>query len=127
GCDHAAMEEATALRAPMTEERRRHLILLARVLSAFTLLAVIFGLWLSSMDEISTDFGLLLAFGLFPVVGYFMATRRPDNALSWLMVGLGVAIGIGAIFSSYAGYALHGGIGGRHLGLIAEAFDNPMW
>lgn len=111
----------------MTEERRRHLVLLARILSAFTVLAVLLGLWLTSMSQITTDFGLLLAFGLFPVVGYFMATRRPDNALSWIMVGLGVAIGVGAIFSSYAGYALNGGTGGRQLGLIAEAFDNPMW
>jgi signal transduction histidine kinase len=121
------MVEATAARTPMTEDRRRHLALLARILSAFTVLAVLLGLWLTSKSQITTDFGLLLAFGLFPVVGYFMATRRPDNALSWLMVGLGVAIGIGSILSSYAGYALNGGIGGRQLGLIAEAFDNPMW
>ncbi len=56
-----------------------------------------------------------------------MATRRPENALSWIMVGLGVAIGVGALLSSYAGYAVNGGIGGRRLGLIAQAFDNPMW
>ena len=111
----------------MTETRRKHLVLLARVLSAFTVVSIVVGFWLSTKDQIPTDFGLLLAFGLFPVVGYFMATRRPDNALSWLMVGLGVAIGIGALLSSYAGYALNGGIGGPHLGLIAEAFDNPMW
>ena len=112
GCDDAAVVEATEVRAPMTETRRRHLVLLARVLSAFTVVSVVVGLWLSTKDQIPTDFGLLLAFGLFPVVGYFMATRRPDNALSWLMVGLGVAIGIGALLSSYAGYALNGGIGG---------------
>ncbi len=121
------MVEATEVGAPMAEERRRHLVLLARILSAFTVLAVLLGLWLTSKSQITSDFGLLLAFGLFPVVGYFMATRRPDNALSWIMVGLGVVIGIGAILSSYAGYALNGGVGGRQLGLIAEAFDNPMW
>ena len=127
GCDDAAVVEATEVRAPMTETRRKHLVLLARLLSTFTVLSVLIGLWLSTMDQGETDLGLLLAFGLFPVVGYFMATRRPDNALSWIMVGLGVAIGVGAVLSSYAGYALNGGIGGRQLGLIAEAFDNPMW
>ena len=127
GCDDAAVLEATETRVPMTETRRRHLVLLARLLSAFTVLSVLVGLWLSTMGGSTTDFGLLLAFGLFPIVGYFMATRRPDNALSWIMLGLGVAIGVGGILSSYAGYALNGGIGGRHLGLIAEALDNPMW
>ena len=127
GCDDAAVVEATEVRVPMTETRRTHLVLLARLLSTFTVLSVLVGLWLSTMDQGETDLGLLLAFGLFPIVGYFMATRRPDNALSWIMVGLGVAIGVGAVLSSYAGYALNGGIGGRQLGLIAEAFDNPMW
>ena len=127
GCDDAAMSEADEVYTPMTETRRKHLVLLARVLSAFTLASVFLGLWLSTKDQVATDLGLALAFGLFPVVGYFMATRRPDNALSWIMVGLGVAIGISALLDSYAGYALSGGIGGLNLGLIAKAFDNPIW
>ena len=130
GCDDAVMvdgTEATEVRPPMTGSRRRRLVLLARVSSAFTVLSVVIGLWLSTMDQVPTDHALLLAFGLFPIVGYFMATRRPENALSWIMVGLGVAIGVGALLSSYAGYAVNGGIGGRQLGLIAQAFDNPMW
>ena len=112
----------------MTETRRAHLVLLARLLSVFTVLSVLHRpVAVDHGPGRRRDLGLLLAFGLFPIVGYFMATRRPENALSWLMVGLGVAIGVGALLSSYAGYALNGGIGGRQLGLIAEAFDNPMW
>ncbi len=56
-----------------------------------------------------------------------MATRRPENSLGWLMVGIGVAIGLGSFLGSYAGYAVHGGIGGRRLGLIAVSLDSPMW
>ena len=32
------------------------------------------------------------------------------------MLGVGVAIGLGAFLGSYAGYAIHGGIGGRDSG-----------
>ena len=89
------MVEATEVRVQMTEARRRRLVLLARLLSTFTVLSVLIGLWLSTIDQAPTDVGLLLAFALFPIVGYLMATRRPDNSLSWIMVGIGVAIGVG--------------------------------
>jgi signal transduction histidine kinase len=111
----------------MTETRRRRLVLLARLLSALTVLGVAAGLWLSTLDQQPTDQGLLLAFALFPVVGYLMATRRPDNSLSWVMLGIGVAIGLGGFLGSYGGYAVHGGIGGRTLGLIAVSLNTPMW
>ncbi len=111
----------------MTDARRARLILLARLIIGFTILGVAVGAWLATIDQQPTDMGLVLAFGLFPIVGYLMATRRPDNSLSWLMLGIGAAIGLGALLGSYAGYGLHGGIGGRELGLIAESLNNPMW
>ena len=97
----------------MTDDPPRAAVLLARILSGFTVVSVLLGLWLTTMSQQPTDLGLLLAFGLFPFVGYLMATRRPDNSLSWLMLAIGVAIGVGAILGSYAGYAFNGGIGGR--------------
>ena len=121
------MVEQTQVHTSMTDARRKRLLLLARVISGLTVLGIVVGLWLSTIDRQPTDMGLVLAFALFPIVGYLMATRRPDNSLSWLMLGIGAAIGIGAFLGSYAGYAVHGGIGGRHLGLIAEALNNPMW
>ena len=87
----------------MTDARRERLVLLARVITAFTVLGVAAGFWLSTVDQEPTDLGLVLAFGLFPIVGYLMATRRPDNSLSWLMLGIGAAIGLGAFLGSYAG------------------------
>ena len=112
----------------MTKEaRRRRLILLARLLSALTVLGVAAGLWLSIVDQGATDQGLLVAFALFPIVGYLMATRRPDNSLSWIMLGIGVSIGVGGFLGSYEGYAVHGGIGGRTFGLIAVSLNAPMW
>jgi signal transduction histidine kinase len=111
----------------MTATRRRRLILLARVITGFTIVSTAVGLWLSTIDREPTDLGLLMAFALFPVIGYLMATRRPDNSLSWIMLGIGAAIGLGAFLGSYAGWAVHGGAGGAHLGLIAESLNNPMW
>ena len=112
---------------PMSPARRARLVLLARVITGFTIVSTAAGLWLSTIDREPTDMGLLLAFGLFPFVGYLMATRRPDNSLSWLMLGIGAAIGLGAFLGSYAGYAFHGGVGGREAGLIAASLNNPMW
>jgi signal transduction histidine kinase len=109
-----------------TEVRRRRLVLLARLLFALTVLGVAAGLWLSIVDQEPTDQGLLVAFALFPIVGYLMATRRPDNSLSWIMLGIGVAIGVGGFLGSYGSYAVHGGIGGRTFGLIAVSLDAPM-
>lgn len=126
-CDHARIIEASDNIEHMTEARRRRLVLLARLLSALTVLGVAAGLWLSTLDQGPTDQGLLLAFALFPFVGYLMATRRPDNSLSWIMLGIGVAIGVGGFLESYGGYAVHGGIGGRTLGLIAVSLNTPMW
>ena len=111
----------------MPAARRARLILLARVIIGFTIVSSAAGLWLSTIDREPTDLGLLMAFALFPFVGYLMATRRPDNSLGWLMLGIGVAIGVGAFLGSYAGWAVHGGVGGAHLGLIAESLNNPMW
>ncbi len=120
------METAEAIEG-MTEVRRRRLVLLARVLSAFTVIGVAAGLLLAAVDQQPADQGLLLAFALFPLVGYLMATRRPDNALSWIMLGIGVAIGFGGFLGSYGSYAAHGGIGGRTLGLAAISLNSPMW
>ncbi|MGZ5214518.1 MAG: histidine kinase, partial [Actinomycetota bacterium] len=111
----------------MTTARRERLVLFARIISGVTVLGIAVGLWLSTIDQQSTDMGLVLAFGLFPIVGYLMATRRPDNSLGWLMLGIGMAIGLSAFLGSYSGYAVHGGTGGRELGLIAESLNNPSW
>jgi signal transduction histidine kinase len=111
----------------MTTARRERLQLLARATFAFTILGVAVGFWLSFIDQEPTDLGLIFAFGLFPIVGYLMAIRRPENSLGWIMLGMGVAMAVGGVLSSYAGYAVHGGVGGRDLGLIAESLNNPMW
>jgi signal transduction histidine kinase len=112
--------------APLSSPRLR---LLARVIFGLTILGIASGIWFSILDagKVEFDLGFLLSFCLFPIIGYILAIRRPDNAISWLMQGIGVALGLSALVGSYASYAIHGGVGGYRLGTIALAFDQPMW
>ena len=43
------------------------------------------------------------------------------------MLGMGAYLGVSGIVSSYGAYAIHGGPGGRDLGLLLEALDQPAW
>ena len=103
--------------------------LLARVIFGLTILGIAGGIWFSIIDagKVETDLAFLLSFCLFPIIGYILAIRRPDNAISWLMLGIGATFGLSAFVASYASYAIHGGFGGYRLGTIALAFDQPMW
>ena len=71
------------------------------------------------------DVGLLVAFATFPIIGYVLAVRQPENSIGWVMLGMGVFMGLP--FASYGTYAIHGGPGGRELGLLFDAIDQPMW
>jgi signal transduction histidine kinase len=73
----------------------------------------------------SISFGV--AFFSFVLVGYLLAARRPDNAVSWVVFATGIAFSLDALITSYANYALHGGAGGSRLGALAAAVDSPMW
>jgi signal transduction histidine kinase len=108
---------------------RPGLRLLARVILGLTILGIAAGLLFSYLDTQGqeTDLLLALSFCLFPVVGYLLAIRRPENAVGWLMQGIGVALGLSAFIGSYASYAIHGGVGGADLGAILEAIDQSSW
>jgi signal transduction histidine kinase len=100
---------------------------LARFLLGLTILGVGAGIWLTILDDGSPGTDLLLFFFLFPIIGYVLATRRPDNAIGWVMLVVGIALGLSAFLGSYSSYAIHGGVGGPRLGAMAEALDQPMW
>jgi signal transduction histidine kinase len=121
------MVEPIESHGAMTDARRARLVLHARIVTGLTVLGLAAGLWLSTIDQAPNDLGWFAGFGLFPVVGYLMATRRPDNSLSWIMLAIGGAMALGALLEGYSGYAVHGGFGGRELGLIAVSLNNPMW
>ena len=77
--------------------------LLARVIFGLTILGIVAGTWLSFLDGQSQgSFVLTISFILFPIVGYLLATRRPDNAVSWLTLGVGAALGLTTFLGAFA-------------------------
>jgi signal transduction histidine kinase len=40
------------------------------------------------------DLGFTITFALFPIVGLILALRRPENALGWLMLAMGVILAV---------------------------------
>jgi signal transduction histidine kinase len=123
-----AMSSSVESRAAAVGSPR--LRLLARAIFGLTILGIAVGLWFTILDGWTLAFGdlvFILSFCLFPIIGYVLATRRPDNAISWLVLGIGVSFGVSAFLESYASYALHGGAGGRDLGAMALALNSPTW
>ncbi|MGI8998903.1 MAG: hypothetical protein ACR2GO_04275, partial [Candidatus Limnocylindria bacterium] len=53
-------------------------------------------------------FDSLFRLGLlvFPTVGAFVASRRPKNAIGWIMLGTGVLLALSGFALSYATYGL---------------------
>jgi signal transduction histidine kinase len=72
-----------------------------------------------------SDLAFVAGFAMFPVIGYVLATRRPENAIGWVMLAMGLFMGLP--IGSYGTYAIHGGPGGRELGLLFEAIEQPGW
>jgi signal transduction histidine kinase len=113
-------------------ERRR---ILAHVIFALTLLGIAAGVVFAILDarrgtrtgQVADDLTFILGFTTFPIVGYVLASRRPDNNVSWVMLGIGAALGLDAFLNSYAAYAIHGGGGGVTVGAAIAAIDSPMW
>jgi signal transduction histidine kinase len=110
-------------------------LLLARTTLGLTLVAAAGGFTFAVLDTLHSrqavlrlsDLPFLVAFAAFPVVGYILASRRPENAISWLLLGVGAIFGLDIALGSYSEYALHGGLGGRSLGTILAGIEGPMW
>jgi len=50
--------------------------------------------------------GFLVAFYAFPLVGAVIATNRPDNAIGWVFLAMGIVLGLTDAATSYADYGL---------------------
>ena len=115
-------------RGAVVEGRSR--VLLARLALGLTLALITCGIAFHGLDtgtNTSTDVGYLLTFSMFPVVGYVLSSRRPDNSLGWIMAAIGVSLGLDALLGTYGSYAVHGGVGGTGLGGVALEIDSVMW
>jgi signal transduction histidine kinase len=124
-----------AARAPANERSDRRVVL-ARVLFGIFLLGILGNVLISILNANLTgggvfsegplsDLAFVAGFATFPIIGYVLATRQPDNAIGWVMLAMGLFMGLP--IGSYAIYAIHGGPGGRDLGLVLQALDQPGW
>jgi signal transduction histidine kinase len=122
--------------APEVASGRSKRLILARVFLGVFLVGLVADVVISILNANLTGAGVFSegplsdlvfvgAFGMFPIIGYVLATRQPDNAIGWVMLGMGVFMGLPV--ASYGVYAINGGPGGRDLGLILEALDQPGW
>jgi signal transduction histidine kinase len=127
--------EGGGITTEVASGRPQHLIL-ARVFLGVFILGILADVVISILNANLTGAGVFAegplgdlafvgAFGTFPIIGYVLATRQPDNAIGWVMLGMGVFMGLP--LASYGIYAINGGPGGRDLGLILEALDQPGW
>jgi signal transduction histidine kinase len=127
---HGMAPEASA----QTVGRSRGRILLSRALAGLTLagfaMGLVFTFLASSIrppgagDPLG-DIGFVLSFAMFPVIGYVLAIRRPENSIGWLMLGIGTFFGLTAILTSLGEYLLYAG--DRDTALVLIAFDSPSW
>jgi signal transduction histidine kinase len=125
------LQEQVQLGAPPARDRRR---LLVRLLAGVTLIGFAGGLGLTILDaatgrpggsEPLDDLVFVASFAAFPVIGYVLASRRPENSIGWLMIAMGVYFGVGATMSSLGWYLFH--VGHTDPGIVLLAFDSPSW
>jgi hypothetical protein len=97
------------------------------LLAALALALLISAVALTGLDEIGQDaIGSSLALA-FTGVGALIASRQPANAMGWLLLGIGVATGLGFLAGSYADYWVAGGWGSQRLGETAAWYGNLSW
>jgi signal transduction histidine kinase len=118
--------------APSPDRR----LLLARLCGAVFLCGFGLGIWfeyleahvlgMSFLRNASSDLGFVLTFSSFPIIGYLIAIKRPDNTIGWLLLGIGVVFGLTAFADSYAGYAINTGADPAG-GALAGAVNGPSW
>jgi len=71
--------------------------------------------------------GFSIASLSFPVVGALIASRQPRNTLGWILLGVGVGWGLGAMLDIYAWYGLEVNPGSLPRPGVVLALNEPMW
>lgn len=61
------------------------------------------------------------------VIGFVLASRRPENRLGWLFLVAGLALGVGGFSNQYAAYALVGSPGSLPAGRAFGWLSNWTW
>jgi len=62
-----------------------------------------------------------------PVVGFVLASRRPENRIGWLFLVAGLALGLNGFSNSYALHALIAERGSLPAGRVSDWLSNWVW
>jgi MFS family permease len=89
----------------------------------FLALDVAAGAFDSAASAVTFDLPLLV----FPVTGLLVARRQPRNAVAWVLLGIGLAGGIGSLFTGYSTYALTADPGSLPAGDVVGVLSSAMW
>lgn len=82
-----------------------------------TLVGIVFGVIASRASDaeaVALDWSgaiFVLVFLPFPFVGALIASRRPENSVGWLLLGIGVVQGVSLAAGGYAGWAIYAASG----------------
>jgi hypothetical protein len=63
----------------------------------------------------------------FPLVGVLIARRQPRNAITWILLGIGLAWSVGAVTEAYRDYALLTAPGSLPGGDVVDAASSWLW
>jgi hypothetical protein len=92
----------------------------------FALVSTAVGEGLSAAEGFGVDwFGIAML--SFAIVGSLVVSRHPGNGVGWVMVGIGLLLGISEAIGAYAVYALRVSPGSLPAPEIALGLDAPMW
>ena len=64
---------------------------------------------------------------VFPVVGAFVASRQPRNAIGWIMLAVGIALAVSTLLAVYVEFGLEIRPGSLPRPDLALTLDEPMW
>lgn len=74
------------------------------------------------------DIALMVGFASFPVIGALIASRFPSNALGWIFIGIGLAVGILVVTTEYSYLAFVKEPAGSWPGATLSAWlDQWLW
>jgi signal transduction histidine kinase len=103
----------------------RRLRVLAWAVFGLAVIGLFVTVWLDALNHGRGSDRAVYIFFVFPIVGVVLATKRPENALGWLMLAIGVAfVSPGTSYATYALITHDGRLPGAGLAL---AISGPMW
>jgi signal transduction histidine kinase len=121
-------------RTTVGDAGRYRRLVLARLIFGLTLVGLAVGVLFGILDAVVGpedarsqlgNVGFVIPFVPFPIVGYVLASRRPGNAIGWLMQGIGLFFGLTSVLAPLGAYLIHSGE--PEIGHLLEAFDQPNW